>query len=186
MVSGYGGYPGMPARSQSPNARYISPTHQRPPPAPDTNRVYAAHTAGMVYNNPTPPRYPSPGPYPGPRAYASAPCPMMPHPQSQQQQTWRRHPPSETEKVVYRAMSPNSMMTMGATMAGSHSNSRNPSPHARQYVQVDVPNGYQNAYPTHQPAPHWNRCSVHNDFDCVWKYKFTFSPYLGNAASRDA
>ena len=156
----------MPARSQSPNARYISPTHQRPQPAPDTNRVYAVHS-GVVYNNPSPPRYLSPGPFPGqrpqqqttPRAYAAAPrSHVMPQ---QQQQTWRRHPPSETEKVIYRAVSPNSIMTMGAP--GSHGNSRNPSPHARQFVQMEVPNGYQNAYQTHQPVPRWKRCFVYGD-----------------------
>ena len=121
----YGGYASP--RSQSPGAvpRSISPTGmyvQHPQTAAQDVMVFAAYTPQLVVS----PRCPSPVQH---FSYVHQPPPpvQLVHQMATQPHAWRQTGPSEMERVVYRAMSPNSVMPAGSGERG-RAPARNRSP----------------------------------------------------------
>jgi hypothetical protein len=126
-----------PGRSSSPIGLYVSPMPQ-PPAVPPDVMVFSAFNPGMPSPAQTSPRYPSPVQQ---RPYAQ----HRPHPAQVQvpaAHAWRRAGPSETERIVYRSMSPNSIMPAGAGERGrAPVRHRHPSPDyaAGRYATVERP-----------------------------------------------
>ncbi len=141
MVYG-GGYASpraqSPGRSSSPTGLFVSPVPQ-PPAAPPDVMVFSAFNTGIPPAQ-TSPRYPSPVQQ---RPYTQhPPHPVHVHQQVPAAHAWRRAGPSETEMVVYRSMSPNSIMPAGTGERGrAPVRHRHPSPDycAGRYATVERP-----------------------------------------------